>query len=96
MKFLVAILMTTALTGTAFGACSATSPNECTTKKECEDLSKEGQKFIFNESGKVKCMVSETAVATNCLENNNSSLTPVKTETGGKDGKQPSANGVTK
>ncbi|AUN96707.1 hypothetical protein DOM21_18280 [Bacteriovorax stolpii] len=87
MKFLLVIAMSTVLTGTAFGACSSSSPAECKTKQECDGISKEGQKFVFNESNKVKCMLQETSVATNCLENNNSSLNVSKTDAAsGKDG----------
>ncbi len=94
MKFLLAIAMSTVLTGTAFGACSVSSVKDCSTKKECEDLSKEGQKFTFNEKATVKCMLQETSVATNCLENNNSS-TPKVIDGAGKDGVK-GAGAVTK
>ncbi len=86
MKILLAIAMTTVFTGTAFGACSETSPQECTTKASCDEISaKSGKKFSFDDSRKVKCMAPDTSVATNCLENNNGSLNISKVEAGGAD-----------
>lgn len=70
MKILLAVMMSTVLAGSAFGACSDTTPAECTTEATCEGLSKaEGKKFSFNKSLN-KCMVKDTVVATNCLEGN--------------------------
>lgn len=86
MKVLLVIAMSTVLTGTAFGACSISSLKECSSKKDCESLSNDKQKFVYNDNTPVKCMLQETSVATNCLENNNSSLNVSKSDVGsGKD-----------
>lgn len=68
MKLLLTIIMSTVLSASAFGACSVDSAKDCTSKESCEGLSKaDGLKFVFNTDSK-KCMVQESAGATNCLE----------------------------
>ena len=75
MKVLLAVMMSTVLTGTAFaGTCAKSSPQECTTQTACEALSSEGQRFRFDATQTIKCQVVDTSVATNCLENNSSSI----------------------
>lgn len=68
MKLLLTIIMSTVVSASAFAACSVDSAKDCTTKDSCEGLSKsDGLKFVFNTDSK-KCMVQESAGATNCLE----------------------------
>jgi hypothetical protein len=68
MKLLLTIIMSTVVSASAFGACSLDSVKDCSTKESCEGLSKaDGVKFVFNGDNK-KCMVQESAGATNCLE----------------------------
>lgn len=58
--------MSTVVSASAFGACSVDNAKDCTTKESCEGLSKaDGLKFVFNDK---KCMVQESAGATNCLQ----------------------------
>ncbi|MBC7427242.1 MAG: hypothetical protein H7336_01440 [Bacteriovorax sp.] len=78
MKFLLAITMTTALMGTAFGACTTTSLKDCSAA-ECTKLSvADGVQYIMEKttSEGTVCRVKETAIATNCTENPNGGRTP--------------------
>lgn len=83
MKILLAMAMTTVFTGAAFGACGVNTLEDCTDKVACENLSSGNIKYEFNEKAKLKCMLKETSVATNCLENNSSNIKAEKTEAGG-------------
>lgn len=69
MKVLLAVTMTLLIGSSAYAACSATSPNECTDQKSCEGLSDGAKKFTFVPNGSAKCISSDGPVATNCTEN---------------------------
>ena len=84
MKILLAVIMSTVITGTAFGACSEANVKECTTKEDCEGLP--GKKYSFDASSKtVKCMMKTSETATNCLQANDKTIAK-GTETGGAAG----------
>lgn len=97
MKFLLAIAMTTALTATAYGACSKSSPNECSDQKSCEDLSVAGgQQFTFDAKRPVKCMEKEAPkTESTCITTDQSNKRDPKVvvEQGG-DKKTPAADGT--
>jgi len=71
MKFLLAVLMSTVIAGSAFGACSKESLKECVTEETCKSVEKDGFKVTFDEKRTPKCM-SESDQVTNCDQNNNS------------------------
>ncbi len=99
MKLLLVIAMTTVLTGTAYAACSKSSPNECTDQKSCEDLSVAGgQQFTFDAKRAVKCMEKEAASTdSTCITTNQTNKRDPKVvvEQGG-DKKTQGADGLTK
>lgn len=85
--------MSTVVSASAFGACSVESAKDCTTKDSCEGLSKaDGLKFVFNTDSK-KCMVQESAGATNCLEVSDSMMGKTQQQGGAanSDGKATSS-----
>lgn len=80
MKFLLAAILSTLVSASAFGACSVTSAQDCTTKAACEGLSKpDGVKFEFTTG---KCMSVETSVATDCLKVNGTTTDKVSPANG--------------
>lgn len=93
MKLLLTIIMSTVMSASAFAACSVDSAKDCTTKESCEGLSKaDGLKFAFNSDSK-KCMVQESAGATNCLQVSDSMMGKSTQQGGaaGSDGKATSS-----
>ena len=93
MKLLLTIIMSTVVSASAFGACSVDKAQDCTTKESCEGLSKaDGLKFVFNTDSK-KCMVQESAGATNCLQVSDSMMGKSTQQGGaaGSDGKATSS-----
>ncbi len=99
MKFLLAIAMTTVLTGTAHAACSKSSPHECSDQKSCEELSVAGgQQFTFDAKRNVKCMEKEAPkTESTCITTDQSNKRDAKvTVDQGGDKKTPGATGTTK
>ena len=83
MKILLAVMMTTVIAGSAYGACSKDAVNECVTEQSCVDLGKNSDiKYSFNDKNPVKCMAINGPVATNCTENPNSARTAGKSTDG--------------
>ncbi len=82
--------MSTVVSASAFAACSASSPSECTTKESCEGISKaDGVKYSFNSDVK-KCMAVDSSVATNCLQVSDSMMGK-STQQGGAAGSEGKA-----
>ena len=74
MKFLMAFIMTTAFSASAFGACTPSTAKECS-KAECSALSKEGGvQFSYDDNRAQKCMTVVPESTTNCLQTNNSGI----------------------
>lgn len=91
MKLLLTIIMSTVVSTSAFAACDVNNAKDCTTKDACEGLSKaDGLKFVFNDK---KCMVQESAGATNCLQVSDSMMGKSAQQGGaaGSDGKATSS-----
>ncbi len=83
MKLLLAIIMTTAFSASAFGACAVSTAKDCSTRAECVALSKEGGvQFDFQEGRAQKCMSVDTQGTTNCLQTNNSPIAKTGESTG--------------
>lgn len=83
MKLLLAMIMTTVFTASAFGACGVSTAKDCSTRADCVGLSKEGGvQFDFQEGRAQKCMSVDTQGATNCLQTNNSPIAKTGESTG--------------
>ena len=83
MKVLLAMIMTTAFSASAFGACSISTVGQCKDRSECVALSKEGGvQFDFQEGRAQKCMSVDTKGTTNCLQTNNSPIAKTGESTG--------------
>lgn len=92
MKLLLALILTSAFSASAFAACS--QAKDCSTKSDCEALSKEGgPQFRFDANRAQKCMLLDSKeVATNCLQTNNSNTAKsVDSAAGGSTGSSSAA-----
>ncbi len=98
MKFLLTVLASMMITGSAMAACEKSTAHECKTEAECNSLNKDGgAKYSFDASSTTaKCMVAVSTVATKCVDGVDSGRAFNVDKSGSDANKDKPAAGVTK